>query len=639
MRKLGLLLLWLIAPVLPAHSTGPPAVDAAQPQEWTVALGEGWRVQEGDNPAYARPGFDDSSWQTADLDNLGAAEPGWRWYRLHVTLPADHSQLALLIEGGDGVYAAYVNGAPVPGPQIRSSFAVARPTELAIPLNVPGTDLVIALRTFTPPAYSNWRLPLFMDASLGTPQAIETARQAMESARFEAAFPVIAVNLLLIVAGLGAFGLYRFHPLHPEYLWLGLYLSLLGLSDMLWGCQLNGVLPLSANFFVADPLVYASTIAQIEFTYSFGGRRVGRAWRLYEALLLVPLVLIGFTWLGLLPSPVYLLIEALVVVPVALLLPIFLSLWYRRGNREAGWLILPSLLPAAIVTLGNLGSISIFLGWRWLDFLDNTIPIGPAQLQLDDAGDLLFLLAIAVVMFLRFTRVSREQARTAAELDAAREIQQRLVPSALPLMTGYTVEAAYLPAHEVGGDFYQVVQPGNGSVLVIIGDVSGKGLKAAMTGALAIGALRALAAENLPPAVLLSRLNLEIVQAQNGGFITCLCIHLNGEGVVAIANAGHLSPYLNGKEIALDPALPLGLSRDVQYAQTALQLDPSDKLTLLSDGVVEAMSPDGQLYGFERTSAISTQSAQSIAAAAQNFGQEDDITVLTITRVGVALTV
>jgi hypothetical protein len=274
------------------------------------------------------------------------------------------------------------------------------------------------------------------------------------------------------------------------------------------------VLPLSANFLAADPLIYAATIAQIEFTYSFGGRRVGRAWRVYEVLLLTPLVLLWLQWEGWLPSTVYLLIEALIVIPVALLLPVFLWLWYRRGNREAGWLILPSLLPAAIVTLGNFGSISIFLGWRRFDFLDNLIPIGVAQLQLDDAGDLLFLLAIAVVIFFRFTRVSREQARSAAELGAAREIQQRLVPASLPELPGLHLEAAYLPAQEVGGDFYQVLEQDDGYALIVVGDVSGKGLKAAMTGALAIGALRTLAAENHSPAALLARLNRQMLSTQ-----------------------------------------------------------------------------------------------------------------------------
>jgi len=616
----------------PSEPANTVLVDPAHAQDWITDISDGWRVREGDDPAWASPALDDSAWQPAELDDLGPSHAGWRWYRIHLKLPAGDPPISLLIEGGEGTYALYVNGAAIPGPEVRSSLQVIRPTERALALDVPGADLVLALRTHTPPIYANWRLPQFLSASIGTPDAIESQRQALQSGRMYAVLPVIAVNLLLVLAGVGAFALRRSRPNQSEYLWLGLYLLLLGLSDMLWGCQEQGVLPLSANFLAADPLIYAATIAQIEFTYSFGGRRVGRTWRVYEVLLLAPLVLLWLQWEGRLPSTIYLLIEALIVIPVALLLPVFLLRWYQRGNREAGWLILPSLLPAATVTLGNFGSISIFLGWRRLDFLDNLIPIGVAQLQMDDAGDLLFLLAIAVVMFLRFTRVSREQARSAAELSAAREIQQRLVPASLPELPGFHLEAAYLPAQEVGGDFYQVLAQRDGAALIVVGDVSGKGLKAAMTGALAIGALRTLAAEEHGPAALLLRLNRQMLEAQESGFITCLCLHMSPQGAVTLANAGHLSPYCRGEEIELEAGLPLGLTADADYSETKLQLEAGDMLTLLSDGVVEAMNPLHQLLGFERVRGMSGQSAHDIAAAALAFGQEDDITVLTVAR-------
>ena len=133
-------------------------------------------------------------------------------------------------------------------------------------------------------------------------------------------------------------------------------------------------------------------------------------------------------------------------------------------------------------------------------------------------------------MFFRFGRVSREHARTTSELTAAREIQRRIVPDALPSLPNCAIEAAYLPAQEVGGDFFQVFPNTDGSILVVVGDVSGKRLKAAMTGALAIVALRTLAAEILDPSQLLSRLNREILREQGGGFITCLCVKVYPDG-------------------------------------------------------------------------------------------------------------
>lgn len=619
-----------------------PLIDRAHARDWSRDIDSGWRMHEGDDPSWASPAFDDSAWQAVELDDLesskagwtlGASKAGWRWYRLRLKLHENHPDLALLIDGGEGAYELYLNGVQVSGPQLRSSFRVKRPTERVVPLDVPGTDLEIALRTSTPPSYREWHLPLFLTASLGTPDAIENERQALESARIYSVMPPFGINVLLILAGITVFALYRTQRTRREYLWLGIYLFLEGVSYLLWGLQQAGIFPLTANFFGSDPLLYLIAIAQIEFTFSFGGLPVGRVWRAYECLLLAPLPLTWLSWQGYLSSNAYVVIEALILVPVAVLLPIQLMFWYRRGNREAGWLILPSLLPAATVSLYDLGTLSIFLGWQRLDFLDNPIQFGPIPVQLGDFGDLLFLLSIAVVMFFRFTRVSREQARTAAELSAAREIQQRLVPASLPELPGFHIETAYLPALEVGGDFYQVLEQADGHALIVVGDVSGKGLKAAMTGALAIGALRTLAAENHAPGELMARLNRQIASTQESGFITCLCLRISMEGAVTFANAGHLSPYRSGQEIEIDSGLPLGLFASAEYGETALQLAPGESLTLLSDGVVEAMNADHQLFGFERTRALSTQSAESIAAAAQAFGQEDDITVLTLQRI------
>ncbi|MGB6744435.1 MAG: SpoIIE family protein phosphatase [Terracidiphilus sp.] len=619
-------------PASSANSAIPMILNNAQSLEWMTDIDKGWRVHEGDNPAYAQPGFDDASWRFVALDDLGPAQTGWRWFRLHVRLPANHPQLALLIEGAEGTYALYINGVAMPGPEILSSVGVSVPIERAVRLNLSGDDLVIALRIRVPPSYASQRLPVLRFASLGTPMAVETARQALQSVRLYAAFPSIAINLLLMLAGIGAIVLYRSQPRHSEYKWLGLYLLLSGLSSALWGCQLNGLLPLSANYLVGDPMVYLFTIAQLEFTYSFGGRRVGRAWRVYEALLFTPILLIWFTWQGQLPFSTYIVVEALIVVPVALLLPIFLFVWYRRGNREAGWLILPSLALTALVTINDLGDASILLGWHLLDFFHHWIPIGAARFQPNDIAELLFLLAIAVVMFFRFTRVSREQARHAAELDAARQIQQRLVPATYPSIEGWRIEVAYIPAQEVGGDFYQVIE-GDGNTLLVVGDVGGKGLKAAMLVALLVGSIRSRAELNTDPQFMLKALN-RCLLGHGDAQATCLALSIAKDGAITLANSGHLPPHLNGEPIEMQGALPLGMIDVAEPSLTHFQLMPGDKLTLMSDGIAEATDSNGQLFGFERVHELLrvTTSPAGIAAAAQSFGQQDDITVLTVER-------
>ena len=620
---------WVLSPLVRAQ-----AVDASQWSAGTVDLNDGWRTHAGDDPQWAQPGFDDRGWETVNLDELGAAQVEWRWFRLHVKLPHGHMHEHLLVVGGEGVYEAFVNGHAVQDAQLEPWYAVKRPVEEVIPLPDDEDDFTLALRTHAQHMYTIWHLPLFLTVAVGSADAIDNERVSFESQRLYGAIPSILINLVAMFAGIAAFALYRSQRGHTEYLWLGLYLLLLGISNGLLYCSGAGTISLALNNAVADPLIYLFTVTQVQFTFRFAGQRVGTMWRSYEILLLAGPVLSCGGTLGLIPNTWYVLIEALMILPAALLLPVLLLLWNRRGNREAGWLILPSLLPAATSASFDVGNASVFTGWDKLNFLLDPVTIGPVPLQISDIGDFLFVLAIGVVMFFRFTRVSREQVRGAAELEAAREIQQRLVPARLPEVPGYALEAAYFPAQEVGGDFYQVLEQPDGARLVVLGDVSGKGLKAAMTSTLALGALRTLASEQIGPAAMLTRLNQQIVESSEGGFITCVCVRLGEGGAVTVANAGHLAPYRNGEEIVLEADLPLGIMAGCAYADQALQLGEGDRLMLLSDGVVEARDAQGALFGFERTRAIAGERAEAIAEAARAYGQEDDITVVTVERTG-----
>lgn len=142
--------------------------------------------------------------------------------------------------------------------------------------------------------------------------------------------------------------------------------------------------------------------------------------------------------------------------------------------------------------------------------------------------------------------------------------------------------------------------------------------------------VQALGSQELSTAALLARLNREITTMADGGFITFVCARVDRDGTVTIANAGHLPPYRNGQEVELNCGLPLGIFAKSEYDETVLRLEPGERLTFLSDGVVEARKMDGELFGFERTREISCGSAMHIAEAARQFGQEDDITVLTL---------
>ncbi len=104
-------------------------------------------------------------------------------------------------------------------------------------------------------------------------------------------------------------------------------------------------------------------------------------------------------------------------------------------------------------------------------------------------------------------------------------------------------------------------------------------------------------------------------------------------GALILANAGHLGPYINGTEIEVPHDLPLGVLPGLQYEARAAMLPIGGTLVPMTDGVVEAQSAHGELFGFARTQAISDQPAEKIVAAAQSFGQRDDITVVSIERI------
>jgi hypothetical protein len=256
-------------------------------------------------------------------------------------------------------------------------------------------------------------------------------------------------------------------------------------------------------------------------------------------------------------------------------------------------------------------------GWQW--------DIGPFAM-------VLFGMAAIVIFVRQLIESQREKERLAGELEAGRAMQQVLLGAETPSIAGVRVESAYHPASAVGGDFFQVLPAPGGGLLIAIGDVSGKGLRAAMTVSTILGALRPL--PPAAPAELLRSLNRSLFGSLQGGFVTCCLAHIAPSGILTLANAGHLPPYRNGEEVPLESALPLGLIANAGYPESTLILAPGDTLTFLSDGVVEARDSSGELFGFDRTRAISTQTAEAIARAAGTHGQEDDITVLTLAYVG-----
>jgi serine phosphatase RsbU (regulator of sigma subunit) len=255
---------------------------------------------------------------------------------------------------------------------------------------------------------------------------------------------------------------------------------------------------------------------------------------------------------------------------------------------------------------------------------------------MDQIANVTMLLVLFVLLLRRLLLSIRRQRELALDVKQPQEVQHVLIPEQPPSLPGLTLESEYRPAREVGGDFFQIIRhPGDGSVLVVVGDVTGKGLQAGMLVALIVGAIRTAAQFDPDPLVVLHALNQRLL-GRGHAHATCLALRIASDGAIMLANAGHLPPYLNGNELPMEGALPLGTVENAEFSVMHFHLAEGDTLMLMSDGVAEAQDEQGHLFGFDRIHILLQQpiTAAELATAAQNFGQEDDISVLAVKRTG-----
>jgi hypothetical protein len=623
MRRPFLIFAMMLA--LGAQVHAQPANSAAQP---TI------RFHYGDDPRWASPDFDDSSWPiTAD----GKVKPppfesdGFLWVRVHLSVPPNtHEPLGVQSIGanhGPGVQAIFVDGR-VAGqagrfPPEVSSRHMPRSLTFPVPSNFDqsGTTAVVAFRGWYLPIQRLHGEPEKFAFVIDRMQILALAAQGDSAVSILASLPAVIPNALLVLLGFVLLGLFRRVKSH-ELMLNALWLITVPMYVLAYVLVSGGFIPLSSYQWLAVYIVIVIPGFWIDVEFIWTVNQIpGRFFRyLTQALWMFYVITDLFVlcerpaaWLSTL---VLAGLASLTLFNVGCLSANLWALFFKRSNRTI----------AAAFTLINIPFLLAIAG------APETFKVGPAVFSYQTVGFFVAGVTITAMLVRRAIDAWQTGQNLRVELLAAREVQQRLVPAQLPRVEGFQIEAAYIPAAEVGGDFYQVLPQSDGASLIVVGDVSGKGLKAAMKGVLALGALRALAADMPGPAALLAGLNREMLRAEDGGFITCICLRVSADGAVVIANAGHLSPYRNGVEVEVESNLPLGIVSDVEYAETAIQLEPRDQLTLLSDGVLEATSASGELLGFERMREMSTQSAETTAHTAQHFGQEDDITVLTLQR-------
>jgi hypothetical protein len=468
--------------------------------------------------------------------------------------------------------------------------------------------------------------------------------QSIAYANDERRLPNLLISAVILVVGVLSFLLYLRDRKQGLYLWLALYLVAGGLIGFRGLSAFRFGMAWDTNQLLTQLLSSCQDISMWLILLSLFGMAQERRWRratgwliaIYLTAQLTDIATILFwekggvlAWVDGITTAIYCItpLYIFVIIGFGLMRGKRLTLWpliVAAGANGLYTCILGLVVQGTRFTHWTLGNRLQGLGWH------------PGGYSFDMG----FLLSTVLFLALIFT-IAREQfmererqARIELEVKSAREVQQILVPEETPAIPGLSIASVYRPAEEVGGDFFQVIAADDGGALIALGDVSGKGLKAAMTVSLIVGTLRTLAEYTQSPAAILRGLNRRLLGRTDGGFVTCLIARIDRNGYTTMANAGHLAPFRDREELPVKGSLPLGLAADAAYDELVFALHEGETLTFHTDGILEARNPAGELYGFERLAALvgSDRTIEQMVEEARNFGQQDDITIFRVTR-------
>ena len=620
------------------------------------------------SPDWAQPSFDDSHWAKVDLtpktDPLDVASgasdslPGWTaqgfpdlsgfaWYRLRIRMTNPGQPLSLKMPADfEDAYQIYANGKYVaefgnfessPPTIFRS-----RPEAFALPPPGPDGTMELALRFYMSPVstLTSGAGGMHEPPIIGLPSTLQLLVAAQNTNFAHRGFGALLCILLFLLLAPAALWAWLENRRELAFLWLFialiqtvLFLLFMSLSQATLWLPADTAIFLLLGFL--NPIWLPAWI--MFWWYWFGLSRKRwipiAAWSMAFAKIVVgvgalsPYAALDFLQFASRPSLFN--FSLVFVAGECLLLIVVLVEGYRRDPTEGLLALVPSLLLQASALLTSFAPF-LNLPFPSLDFFGFSIDVG-------DGASILMALVVGALVLRRFlrNRVVEELTRQSLELELeqAHELQQRvLLPEDLH-STNFTVETEYRPARIVGGDFFLTAVGRDGSLCIVIGDVSGKGIGAAMLVAVLVGAARTRAAQDFDPISMLQTLDERLSGRSGGHFATCLAAQLYPNGVLRIANAGHLPPYLNGCELDLEGALPLGIAGALSPAKRQYQLRQSDVLTFITDGVVEARNKRGELFGFEQARVLSQKPPAEVVSAVQAFGQDDDITVLRVSFV------
>lgn len=630
--------------------------------EATAPLGGTWQFHTGDDPAWASPTFDDSKWEGIQADKTWGAQThfgytGYAWYRRHidfVPVAGAAPDLAIMLPPVDDAYEVYWNGHEVGhfGKLPPDAVWYYQPPAHTFGLGTTRSG-VLAVRVWKAPpvSFSTGKEGGFNAVPLaGSPAAVGALKALHDYNWLRNRQYYFALNLLYgIVFVLALVAWLRDRALKLLF-WMAIFALAPVLQLFLFGIHLplgfRWTLGLSQpTFSMADIGLWFLLLYLLKLDEH--PRLVRWTWALaYISIISTTLdgLLTTMDWSG--PHVHFLQIADAVCTFIFTVVEVYplILIPFAFGKRLdlSRWLvaIFAFLTEMLVVSRIALEQGARFTHWTIAEKIASPLFIIDGNpFTATTLTSTLLLIAIAYAVYRYSVERGERQAALDQEFKSAQELQRVLVPETLPALPGYAITSAYRPAQEVGGDFFQLIAHADGSALLLLGDVSGKGLKAAMTVSMIVGAARSLAETCDDPTDVLVGLNRRLCNRLGGGFVTALVLRLEPDGQCLLANAGHLPPFLNERELDVAGALPLGILGNATFSTAALHLGVGDRLTLYTDGLLEARNRARELYGFDRVrELISTRPDATMASdAAVHFGQEDDITVLTITRLATGI--
>lgn len=650
MRRLSLwLIVWMLVACAAARSQ---SFDLANGRVPLVSLDGLWRFQPGDNPAWADPNFDDSKWVLlrSDQDWGGQGYPklsGLAWYRFEVKVPRGLARVSVLMPIIMTCYEIYADGKLLGTvgkmPPNRMPYGGGKVEFFELPAPRPGSDrIVVALRVWHWPGWVKYYGggPIDGGGLVGESSQIETQAQRIADGAFRRQTIDLLMCILEGLAALAPLTLFLLRSKDKEYLWLFVMLLVSAGPHLLQFAISSTIVNVEQRDLINAILTAIGSVANVLFLLEV--LRPKKTWFFKFAVAAIVLSFADGAFESFSGSYFGVGFDTALFVACGTIWSMWMvSVLVNRGKRasiDARLILGPVALMMGNNLVSGLGWATYAFGWQHAFNGQVTLIKQPLPIDLNTVVEAIYLIGLSGILVLRFARKRSEEERITAEVQAAQEVQQYFIPSHLPAIHGFKIESAYRPAREVGGDFFQVLpHESDGSVLIVLGDVAGKGLQAGMLATLIVGAVRTAAKFTTDPKHVMALLNERL---QGRGLVTCMAMRVDEDGNATLVNAGHLPPYLNGSELPVDGSLPLGAVEAIEFPALHFKLADGDRLMLMSDGIVEAQDAKGQLFGFDRIAKMVNEriTAAGLATAAQEFGQEDDITVLTVARLITAQT-